>query len=350
MPTSTELPNQGGLNAEANRVLIIGAQGVLGTLLARGFREAGWHVVRGGRRPERAADFRLVDLDQPETVSQALSEVGLAVSTVRDDKLAAERAVLSEGGMLIHVNGVSAAERAALEREIVAPRGLVVGRAGLGGVATFLAGRELIEEHPDADTAEVGLTVSSRAASGPAGGLFLHSLLASPSHHATARIALPPPFGPRRCIELGPNEVTERLFAEAFPSCAVHYYACLSPGAFRATFLALNSLRMLSRLPRAAFTSGRGVPKQVPQEPFCYWASVRREGRVVGSRFFQGKGNYQGTVAATLVFAEALRRPASGQQERRGVLGVDEILTLRDVEAGLAKNGIALSRTTSAPQ
>ena len=71
----------------------------------------------------------------------------------------------------------------------------------------------------------------------------------------------------------------ERLFAEAFPSCAVHYYACLSPGAFRATFLALNSLRMLSRLPRAAFTSGRGVAKQVPQEPFCYWASVRREGR-----------------------------------------------------------------------
>ena len=90
MPTSTELPNQGGLNAEANRVLIIGAQGVLGTLLARGFREAGWHVVRGGRRPERAGDFRLVDLDQPETVSQALSEVGLAVSTVRDDKLAAD--------------------------------------------------------------------------------------------------------------------------------------------------------------------------------------------------------------------------------------------------------------------
>ena len=100
MPTSTELPNEGGLNAAANRVLIIGAQGVLGTLLARGFREAGSHVVRGGRRPERAADFRLVDLDQPETVSQALAEVGLAVSTVRDDKLAAERAVLSEGGIV----------------------------------------------------------------------------------------------------------------------------------------------------------------------------------------------------------------------------------------------------------
>jgi uncharacterized protein YbjT (DUF2867 family) len=337
-------------DSAANRVLIIGAQGVLGTLLTRGFREAGWDVVRGGRRPERAADFRLVDLSQPETLARALAEVDLVVSAVRDTRLTAERSVLSQGGMLINVNGVSAAERTALRREIVAPRGLVVGRTGLGGVVTFLAGRELIDQHADADTAEVGLTVSSRAASGREGRLFLHSLLARPSHHATARIALPPPFGRQRCIELGPNEVTETIFAEAFPGCAVHYYACLSPTIFRATFLGLNSVRLLSKLPRAAFTAGRGVPKRIPREPFCYWATLRRDGRVLGSRFLQGEGNYQGTVAATLVFAEALRPHASGPDARRGVLGVDEILALRDVEAGLAEHGVAVSRITPAPR
>jgi NAD(P)-dependent dehydrogenase (short-subunit alcohol dehydrogenase family) len=48
----------------ARKVLMIGAQGVLGTFMARAFRDAGWQVTRGGRRPETAADFTLVDLDR----------------------------------------------------------------------------------------------------------------------------------------------------------------------------------------------------------------------------------------------------------------------------------------------
>lgn len=64
------------------RVLVIGAQGVLGTFLARAFAEAGWEVVRGGRRPEGASDFSQLDLDVPNTLHRACGDVDLVVSTV----------------------------------------------------------------------------------------------------------------------------------------------------------------------------------------------------------------------------------------------------------------------------
>src|SRR5438094_8041015 len=127
------------------RVLVIGAQGVLGTFIARRFREAGWVVIRGGRRVETAADFCLIDLDRPETVAKACRESDLVVSTVRHPALPAERAVLAAGGVLLNLDDLPAAERTRLERDLTQPRGLIVERTGLGGV-TGLATAELLEE------------------------------------------------------------------------------------------------------------------------------------------------------------------------------------------------------------
>ena len=39
------------LERDAPRVLVIGAQGVLGSLVSDAFARAGWSVLRGGRRP-----------------------------------------------------------------------------------------------------------------------------------------------------------------------------------------------------------------------------------------------------------------------------------------------------------
>src|SRR5438128_9638896 len=108
------------------RVLVIGAQGVLGSFIARRFREASWVVTRGGRRPETAEDFRLVDLDQPDTVAEACREADLVVSTVRHPSLLAERAVLTAGGVLLNLDDLPAAQRALLERDVKRPRRLVV--------------------------------------------------------------------------------------------------------------------------------------------------------------------------------------------------------------------------------
>ena len=80
------------------RVLVIGAQGVLGTLVARAFDEAGWQVTRGARRCDsehlRHVDlhFRHVDLEEPETLERALAEVDTVVNTVPDENLVARAA------------------------------------------------------------------------------------------------------------------------------------------------------------------------------------------------------------------------------------------------------------------
>jgi hypothetical protein len=329
------------------KVLVIGAQGVLGSFLASALREAGWEVVRGGRRPEVAGDFALVDLDRPETVADACAQAAVVISTVRDRRLVAERAVLSDGGILIHLNDLPAQERAALQREVSEPRGLVVDRTGIGGVANMLTARELLDEHPEADTVEVGLTVWANATSGRASASFLHSMLERPPHHATRLIDLPEPFGERRCIELGPSPATESLLRQTVGARQACLYVCFWPRAFGALFVALNGARLLSRLPRSAFTLGRGrVPKRLSREPFCRWASVLSGEERLGTRFVRGDGESAGTVAATVVCAKALAKDA-GEPSRTGVFGVEELLALGDLEPALAHHGITIEHQTN---
>src|SRR6202046_5744130 len=90
----------------AGRVLVLGGQGVLGTAVAAAFGAAGWTSIRAGRRPDPGADFRPVDLDEPDTLERAVDGIDLIVSTVPDERLVAERLVLTRGGVVIHVSAV----------------------------------------------------------------------------------------------------------------------------------------------------------------------------------------------------------------------------------------------------
>lgn len=91
-----------------SRVLVIGAQGVLGRILTQEFETAGWAVVRAGRRPDPGAGFRHVDLDEPETVAAAIGAANVVINTVPDPGLTAERMVLDRGGLVINVSAMPA--------------------------------------------------------------------------------------------------------------------------------------------------------------------------------------------------------------------------------------------------
>src|SRR5438477_4093014 len=99
----------------ARRVLVLGAQGFLGTFTAAALAKDGWRVIRGGRRPEYAPDFALVDLDAPDTVRAACRGVDLVVSTVRHPGLVAERIVLRDGPTLLDLDDLPPAARARLK-------------------------------------------------------------------------------------------------------------------------------------------------------------------------------------------------------------------------------------------
>ena len=49
----------------SEKILVVGAQSVLGSFTARYLRDLGYTVLRGGRRAESADDFRLIDLVRP---------------------------------------------------------------------------------------------------------------------------------------------------------------------------------------------------------------------------------------------------------------------------------------------
>src|SRR5436190_22153822 len=120
------------------RVLVLGAQGVLGSVIARNFSEDGWDVVRAGRRPE--AGVRLVELSRPDTVREALEGVDLVANPVPDERLAAERTVLKSGPALVNVSAAPAALGWALKREAPSAKGLVLVHAGtIPGVASLVA-------------------------------------------------------------------------------------------------------------------------------------------------------------------------------------------------------------------
>src|ERR1700728_4166638 len=94
------------LDGPARQVLVIGAQGAMGSLLSEAFARAGWSVLRGGRRPDEGADFRHVDLDEPDAAAPGGGGGDLIVTAVPDLTLSAERMVLDRGGLLINVSAL----------------------------------------------------------------------------------------------------------------------------------------------------------------------------------------------------------------------------------------------------
>ena len=116
-------------------ILVLGAQGTLGRFTAQRLRAAGHHVLRGGRRWEKASDFRLVDLDHMETFSAALQGVDLVVSSVEDPETRAEREILRRGGVLISQATIPAAAQRKLHSDSARDaKGTVVLNSGLTGV------------------------------------------------------------------------------------------------------------------------------------------------------------------------------------------------------------------------
>jgi hypothetical protein len=321
------------------RVLVIGAQGVLGTFLARAFAEAGWEVVRGGRRPEAASDFCQLDLDVPNTLHQVCGDVDVVVSTVPHLGIAAERAVLRGGGALLNVARMTAAERAELEAEQEDARGLVVVHAGLAPGVTTLVAAELLLAHPEADAIEVVMTFSAATAGGRAGAAFGYRLLTGAVHHPTVTVPLPPPFGRRRCFDVG--MATEGWLTAVAGGRDTHLRICLAERPIAAALLTLNALRLLWLLPRVAFVGGRRtIPPELTREPVCEWVAVSRDGRRLGATIVEGAGDYQLTVGATFTFAEATLARRRTAPELAGVCGVETLFSLKQLRPTLEKRGI----------
>jgi hypothetical protein len=319
-------------------VLVLGGQGVLGTAIAGAFGAAGWTSIRAGRRPDPGAEFRLVDLDEPDTLERAVDGIDLIVSTVPDERLVAERMVLSRGGVLINVSAMAARAVARLRRVAGEPRGTVLMNAGIAPGLTNLLAADLLARHPEADEVELVFTVSAKSAVGPAGSRFAHRALTTESRHQTTVVPLPEPFGRRRCV--GFAEADNGWLGAVADGRAVSPYLCISEHRVHSALLAFNSAGIIARLPRSAFASATGsAAGAAGAEPVAHWVAVRRRGACLAARTLRCRGDYRSAAAGTVLFGRSL---AAGLRSGgpAGVLVPEETFTIGELRSALAESDI----------
>src|SRR6202522_183384 len=324
----------------AGRVLVLGGQGVLGTAIAGAFAAAGWTSLRAGRRPDPGADFRPVDLDEPDTLERALDGIALIVSTAPDERLVAERLVLTRGGVLINVSAMAAGAVQRLRRVPGEPRGTVLMNAGIAPGLTNPLAADLPARHPEADEVELVFTVSAKSAVGPAGSRFAHRALTRETRHQTTVVPLPEPFGRRRC--LGFAEADNGWLGAVAGGRAVSPYLCISEHRVHSALLAFNSAGIIARLPRSAFASAPSdAHGAAGAEPVAHWVAVRRRGACLAARTLRCRGDYRWAAAGTVLFGRSL---AAGLRSGgpAGVLVPEDAFTIGELRPALAESDIVV--------
>ena len=315
-------------------VLVIGARGVLGSLIADAFERAGWEVRRGARRPSGRPGECVLDVERPETLEVALDGVDIAVTTVPHPDLPAERSVLARGGTLLSVVALTSEETRGLRGSSGTPRGTVVPNAGLiPGVANLVAA-ELLRAHPDADAVELVMTASASGTHGRAGGRFAYDNLRTRARHRTAVVPLPAPYGERSCIEFA--EGCDGWLGSLAEGREVRAYVCFVQRLQQLGLLAANAVGACRLLPRAQFVAERRGADGGSRDPVAEWVAVLRGSRRLAAAAVECEGDYRATAVAAVAFAQrALERDLPP-----GCYDPQELFTLEELAPGLARAGV----------
>jgi hypothetical protein len=324
-----------------NRVLVIGAQGVMGTLTARAFGTAGWTVRAGARRP--APGQVQIDLGSARSIAAAVTEDELVVNTVPHPDLLAERHVLEHGGTLINVSALPASAGRSLRAVSGAARGTVLMNAGLAPGVTTIVAADLLRRNPDAGELELVFTLSATSPRGAASAEFISRGLTTVARHRTALVPLPAPFGERRC--LGFREGDAGWLGGIAEGRVVRQYICITETAVHERLLELNATAALNKLPRELVGARSPVADGTPSdEPVAHWIAAVREGRRLAARTVLCRGDFLHAARSTIVFADALL----GRAQRGGCFDPEEICTLRGVQDKLEAAGIRIAASRRA--
>jgi hypothetical protein len=317
------------------KVLIVGGKGVLGTLTATAFRQAGWTVRSAARGvgPWQAT----VDLDRPETLVAAMEPDELVVNTVPHPGLSAERIVLEHGGTLINTSALPAAAARSMRAIAGAARGTVLMSAGIAPGVTNVVAADLLREHPGAEELEIVFTLSEATARGPADAEFVQRGLTAMPRHRTAVIHLPAPFGKRQCLGFGEGEAA--WLGGSVEGRVVRLYICLAEPAAHERLLELNQRGVMHELPGSLFKSRplpvTGIPSA---DPVAHWIAVKTRERRLAVRTVECTDGFLHAARSTVVFAEELMR----RHRQGGCFDPEEICTLAEIEPKLRAVGVTI--------
>ena len=325
-------------------ILALGSQGVLGKFTARALSAAGYDVLRGGRRAESAADFRLVDLDNPKTLVAALEGVDLVVSSIEDPEARAEREILRRGGLLLSQATIPTTARRLREADIArGVKGTVVLNSGLTGVCGLVA-NDLLEQHPDADTIEMGFIISASASAGLRGFKTAHAWLTAMPRLPKVRRSFTPPRGSWSCFDLSRNDIIW-LSEASMANRNVLVHVGIAEKWLDACLTLLNGVGLLKAMPESLFTLGvriRPAPDELTREPIRMRMAVYRQGKLLAARGIDAEGDYHSTAQSTRLFSVSLLDLLGRGGVQSGLRCVEDLFSLRDLHSALADNRICI--------
>ncbi|EUA44640.1 NAD dependent epimerase/dehydratase family protein [Mycobacteroides abscessus 21] len=125
------------------KVLVIGASGALGRAVCDVFSARHWNVLRGLRTPDGQPDSVYVDLEDEQSVAEAMAGVDIVVNTVPLN-YTAERIALTTGAKLLSLAITEMSAQQGLRNQYLRASGTVVLNAGLAPGVTNLVVNDLV--------------------------------------------------------------------------------------------------------------------------------------------------------------------------------------------------------------
>ncbi len=320
-------------------VLVVGSQGCLGTIIVNELSQRGWKVLRGGRRPDKSDDFRLIDLDEPLTWNPALVDIDLVISTVPHPELPLERHILESGGLLLNPATIPRSFLQKLTTSAAPPRGTIIPHAGLTpGLGNLLA-TELLQSHPQASEITMGMTFS-RGVTGEAGIKWLFSHFAESQRGKRRMVALPPPMNNRICgIK---NLANEGWLADERWPPVQRFEFCMAEKLYDLLFRVLGSIHLLPLFARIYLAIFGQCSSVATDEQIFHWASVRSPSGLEQGLLIRARGDYRSTAISLAIFAELLWPRAARSELAPGLLRIQDVLKLNDVKDHFEACGISV--------
>ena len=319
-------------------VLVVGAQGCLGTIVANELSQRGWRVFRGGRRPDSSDDFRLIDLDEPSTWNPALVDVDVVISTVPHPELPLERHILESGGLLLNPATIPRSYLQKLTTSAGSARGTVVPQAGLTpGLGNLLA-TELLRSHPQASEIAIGITFSGLGTAGGEGARWTFGHFAEGARSKRRMVPLPPPMNDRSCGTK--NLANEGWLADDRWPPVQRLEFCMAEKPVDLMLRGLARMHLLPFYARIhAATFGRRRPVATDEQIF-HWVSVREPSGLEQGLLISARGDYRSTAIALAIFAELLWSRAASSELALGLVRIQDVLELNEVKDIFEERGI----------
>ena len=304
--------------ADERTALVVGAQGVLGNGIVQALRRNGWSVYRGGRRPEDTEDFRLIDLEKPETFKAACSDVDVVVSSIYDPAFALEKYILQSGGLLLNASTHTKAQREELKLFGQGAKGVALVNTGMTGVAA-IAGKEMLQKYPESDHVDISWLFKTNITAGNAAAEYVKRVFSHQSRHKTRVVDFERPLGRKRSLIT--DGIEALMSDEVLNGKTSSMSIGLAERPVSGLVLTVNALHCSKLLPKWMFTIGlnpNAVSEAYTRELMRVRLDVFGAGKRLASKIIEFRGDYYTTAAATALFADFLYERSAAQELRGG--------------------------------